>query len=83
MREAVRADLPVDERRWLLLDADVVLGLDLHRTWDAGADTEQVEDPRVDALLDEREAARAAHDYGRADAIRRELVAMGVEVRDR
>ena len=35
VREMLRVDLPADERRWLVLDADAVLGLDLHRTWDA------------------------------------------------
>ena len=30
----------------------------------------------------EREAARATKDYGRADEIRDELAAMGLEVRD-
>ena len=34
VREILRADLPADERRWLVLDADAVLGLDLHRVWD-------------------------------------------------
>ena len=32
VRETLRADLPADERRWLVLDADVVLGLDLDQT---------------------------------------------------
>jgi cysteinyl-tRNA synthetase len=31
VREAVRAPIPDDERRWLALDADFVLGLDLDR----------------------------------------------------
>ena len=31
VRETLRADLPADERRWLVLDADFVLGLDLDR----------------------------------------------------
>ena len=34
------------------------------------------------ALLDEREAARAAKDFARADSIRDELAALGYEVRD-
>ncbi len=34
VREVLRADLPADERRWLALDADRVLGLDLDRVWD-------------------------------------------------
>ena len=33
VREAVRAPIADDERRWLALDADFVLGLDLDRTW--------------------------------------------------
>jgi len=46
------------------------------------------EDPRarlgpfVDALLDQRRAAREGKRYGDADAIRDQLVALGVEVRD-
>ena len=34
VREMLRADLLADERRWLVLDADAVLGLDLHRVWE-------------------------------------------------
>ena len=37
LREILRAPLPADERRWLILDADAVLGLDLHRVWEADA----------------------------------------------
>ena len=33
VRETLRADLPADERRWLVLDADLVLGLDLDLAW--------------------------------------------------
>jgi len=82
VRETLRAGLPPDERRWLVLDADAVLGLDLHRAWDepSGALTA---DPRVQELIAERDAARAAHDYARADELRRELVRLGVETRDR
>ncbi len=39
-------------------------------------------DPRAEALLAEREQARAARDFDRADALRSELEAMGYEVRD-
>jgi cysteinyl-tRNA synthetase len=39
-------------------------------------------DKRVEALSREREEARAARDYARADALREELRALGVEVRD-
>jgi cysteinyl-tRNA synthetase len=42
-------------------------------------------DPRVvraNELLKERQTAREARDYGRADQIRDELADMGLEVRD-
>ena len=34
LREILRAPIADDERRWLILDADAVLGLDLDRVWD-------------------------------------------------
>lgn len=39
-------------------------------------------DPRIDALLQERQAARAAKDFARADAIRDQLAAEGVTIED-
>jgi cysteinyl-tRNA synthetase len=39
-------------------------------------------DERAAELMVEREAARAAKDFERADAIRDELAALGLEVRD-
>ncbi len=41
-----------------------------------------VDGARVEALLEERRAARAAKDFARADAIRAELTAMGVVIED-
>jgi cysteinyl-tRNA synthetase len=79
VRSIGRADLPVDERRWLLLDADLVLGLDLGRPH--GPDTERL-DPRATDLIAERTASRAAGDYARADAIRDELRSLGLDVTD-
>ena len=38
--------------------------------------------PEAERLMEEREAARAARDFVRADAIRDELAALGYEVRD-
>ncbi len=96
VRETLRALLDDDERRWLLLDADAVLGLDLHTTWTeaAGPRTPATGQrrlygdasglsPEAARLLDERAAARAAGDYTRSDRIRDELSAIGVEVMDR
>jgi cysteinyl-tRNA synthetase len=81
VREMLRADLPADERRWLVLDADAVLGLDLHLVWEVAASRTEVPDD-VAALLTERNGARAARDYERADALRDEIVALGWDVVD-
>ena len=81
VREILRSDLPRDERRWLVLDADAVLGLDLHRVWDDAADGEPIP-ADIDALLRRRDAARAARDYERADALRDEIATAGFEIID-
>jgi cysteinyl-tRNA synthetase len=72
-------DLVPAQRRALLIDFDRVLGLDL----DAPAEPSQQELPAgAAALLEQRAAARAARDFATSDALRSELSAMGVEVRD-
>ena len=81
VREILRADLPADERRWLVLDADAVLGLDLHRVWDAPAGGDEVP-ADVLALVEARSAARGARDFAQADALRGQLEAQGWEVVD-
>jgi cysteinyl-tRNA synthetase len=66
------------QRRALLRDFDRVLGLSL----DLPA---EVDVPLPDGsaeLLERRAAARAAGDYATSDALRAELAALGVEVRD-
>ena len=66
------------QRRALLLDFDRVLGLDL-----GAAPAEEAPLPEGAAdLLERRAAARAARDFAASDALRDELAAMGVEVRD-
>jgi cysteinyl-tRNA synthetase len=87
VREALRADeLDADERRWLALDADFVLGLNLDRVWDGaptGAGGTAGELPvDVHALVDERAAARTGRDFARSDALRDRLAELGWEVRD-
>ena len=71
-------DLTSAQRRALLLDFDRVLGLGMEVPLARPA-------PLPDgaaALLERRAAARAARDFGTSDALRDELGAMGVEVRD-
>ena len=80
----LRADLPADERRWLVLDADAVLGLDLHRVWEDQPEAAGEADvPReITALVAARDEARSARDYARADDLRRELAERGWDVVD-
>jgi cysteinyl-tRNA synthetase len=85
LREILRAPLPADERRWLILDADLVLGLDLDRVWaetDTAASQPTAIPDEAAARLATRDAARAAKDYARADALRDELAGMGWDVID-
>jgi cysteinyl-tRNA synthetase len=83
VRAMLRATIPPDERRWLILDADAVLGLDLHAVWYQGARTSapssSAQQPLVETLLAERAAARERRDYPEADRLREELRELGAE----
>jgi len=97
-REAVRDDLnapralavaweatrspglsPIDKRS-LLLEFDAWLGLGLATELPRGA--EQERDPRIDELLAQREAARAARQFATADQIRNQLEREGIVIED-
>lgn len=89
IREVLRSDLDTDERRWLALDADAVLGLDLDRTWSSAG----LRDPAAAAasadvpadiveLVAARSAARDARDFDRADALRDTIARRGWDLED-
>jgi cysteinyl-tRNA synthetase len=80
-RETLRAAIPDDEKRWLLLDFDFVLGLDLDGVWERADAAEDIP-AEVQERLNARTAARAARDYATSDAIRDELAARGWDVVD-
>ncbi len=91
VREILRSSLKAEERRWLVLDADLVLGLDLHRVWDRAADAARTGSSvdnahavpaEIEALVTQRSEARSAGAYARADAIRDELRELGWEIAD-
>jgi cysteinyl-tRNA synthetase len=75
---AADAALTDAQRRALLLDFDRVLGLAL----DAAPAQEAPLPAGAAELLERRAAARAARDFSTSDALRDELAALGVEVRD-
>ena len=83
-REALRSALAADERRWLVLDFDLVLGLDLDRAEAPGDAGPARRDPAslADAarrLLDARVEARARRDFAAADELREQLRNLGIE----
>jgi cysteinyl-tRNA synthetase len=89
-------DLAVDERCWLVLAWDSVLGLSLDTVWtdadgdgSSGAGRREAADereglsPTAEALLRQRTDARERRDFTRADALRDELHELGIEPIDR
>jgi cysteinyl-tRNA synthetase len=66
------------EKYALLASWDQVLGLDLEREATSG----WTPSTEMEALMRERDAARAGKDYATSDRIRDELAAMGLEVMD-
>ena len=80
--DAVRADDLSPADRWAVLaDADRALGFGFATAVAPDAD-QSGSDPRIDALVAERQAARAAKDFATSDRIRDELAAEGIEVVD-
>jgi cysteinyl-tRNA synthetase len=76
--DANRGRIPRAEATTALVEMLDLLGLDSL----AQPDEEAAVDTEAQALLAEREEARAAKDFARADEIRDRLAAMGWEVRD-
>ena len=87
-RETLRSDVEPNERRWLVLDMDFVLGLDLGGSLaaDRGATVSPAADDRLPdgavELVAARTAARASRDWKAADRLRDELHELGVDVVD-
>ena len=83
LADAARAQ-GTPEAKAALLGGGALLGLLQQdpEAWFKQAGGAAVDAARVEALLEERRAARAARDFARADAIRAELAAMGVAIED-
>ncbi len=80
------ASLSASEALRLVAVYDLVLGLDLPRLTPADLNlrpsSSSLDDEAVQALVAEREAARAARDWKRADELRQQLAAAGVTLKD-
>ena len=80
--EAVRDPALGLASRWAFLaDVDRALGFGLAGAVAPDAD-ESGSDPRIDVLVAERQAARAAKDFAASDRIRDELAAEGIDLVD-
>jgi len=77
---ARESQLEPGERRALLREFDRVLALGLDTA--VAATAQQESDPRIEALLEEREAARRRKDWAAADRLRDQLAAEGVVIED-
>jgi cysteinyl-tRNA synthetase len=79
--EAARSEGLCAAERWALLsEFDAFLGLDLQAATPRSQTAES--DPRIDALVAEREAARARRDFAESDRIRDLLADEGVAIED-
>jgi len=68
-----------------LLGAGAILGLlqqDPETWFKQASGANEIDEARIEALLEERRAARASRDFKRADEIRDELTAMGIVIED-
>lgn len=78
--------IPADQRLRLIASMDLVLGLDLlnldRPTLSLRPADAPLDEPAVEALLEQRTAARAARDFATSDAVRDSLAKAGVEVMD-
>ncbi len=95
--DVLKAKISDGAKRALLAEFDTVLSLDLLAAADrvrekakaeeeakqsAASGAADEESAKIEALVAERTAAKKAKDYARADAIRAELTAMGVTLKD-
>lgn len=83
--DVLKADISDATKLYLVEDFDKVLCLDLVKTAFAKDDESAVDDELasvVEAKIAERAAAKKEKNFARADEIREELLAMGIEIKD-
>lgn len=83
--DVLKAELDGATKKAVIEDFDYVLGLDLLKE-EASQDAAGEEDAElvayVEAMIEERKAAKKAKDFARADAIRQELLDKGIVLED-
>ena len=82
--DVVKANISDATKIYLLNDFDRVLGLDLVKTAKELIDSKSssVDENKINELISKRAEAKANKDWATADAIRDELTAMGVLIKD-
>lgn len=82
--DVVKANISDATKIYLLNDFDRVLGLDLVKTAKELIDSKNssIDENKVNELISKRAEAKANKDWATADAIRDELTAMGVLIKD-
>jgi cysteinyl-tRNA synthetase len=80
--DVLKSDITGNEKRAVIEDYDKVLSLDLlkEESAEAGADDELV--AYIEAKIEERKEAKKNKDFAKADAIRDELAAKGITIKD-
>ena len=79
----LKEDFSGATKRAILADLDTVLSLELTKPWeDAGEEVDEELSAFVEGKIAERAAAKKAKDFAKADAIRDELKAKGILIKD-
>ncbi|MBM5803259.1 MAG: cysteine--tRNA ligase, partial [Cyanobacteria bacterium K_DeepCast_35m_m2_155] len=81
---AAEAQAPANQQRGALLhELAGVLGLEVEADAASTAGSTGPSDAEIDALIEQRRAAKAAKDFAAADAIRAQLLEAGIELIDK
>ena len=81
--DMLKAELSVASKRVLVQSMDEVLSLQLEKAWEEKeADVDDELASYVEKKIEERKEAKKAKDFAKADAIREELLAKGIVLKD-
>ena len=84
--DVLKSDLNGATKRAVIADYDYVLGLDLFKAAIDNSGAFADEDPElvafIESKIEERKEAKKAKDFAKADAIRDELLAKGIAIKD-